>query len=224
MVIRCCYILLFAQLKSTYTASIGEKTSIEGVFGSSAVFEIPSSENEHQCVIWRFNNSLNVCDLIEGKCSVEHQHPQFKKRTETQFVNGNSLLKLNNLTYSDSGDYYWYIPDSGKCRIVQLSVIANTTTAAATSRAAPTTLAAPSAPEDGNHTGFPTWLIIIIVISFLVLCGIFIWVKKKKPFCLGLSAPGGYLRALLRRSSNTPEAVIEDLTDISGVQIEPHST
>ncbi|XDV22029.1 hypothetical protein PO909_027002, partial [Leuciscus waleckii] len=88
---------------------------IVGFIGGSAV--LPCSSKEPQLklqditVHWRYNDSLNVYDIIDGKGSIVDQHLAYKERVETfpdDFKQGNFTLKLNNLQNNDTGKYVCY--------------------------------------------------------------------------------------------------------------------
>ncbi|KAG1927257.1 CD276 antigen homolog [Pimephales promelas] len=109
--IRCCIVLLL--LLTLHEVSLQEP--IVGFIGDSAV--LPCFSKEHRLelqditVRWRYNDSLNVYDIIDGKGSVDDQHLAYKKRVETfpdGFEKGNFTLKINNLQNNDTGKYVCY--------------------------------------------------------------------------------------------------------------------
>ncbi|XP_016346198.1 CD276 antigen homolog [Sinocyclocheilus anshuiensis] len=107
MKIRCCIVLLHLVMLN----EVSLQNPVVGFIGGSAVLPCFSKEGQrkHQeiTVHWRYNDSLNVYDIINGQGSVEEQHSAYKGRAETfsdDFEKGNFSLKLSNLQHNDTGN------------------------------------------------------------------------------------------------------------------------
>uniref|UniRef100_A0A671RM05 Immunoglobulin V-set domain-containing protein n=1 Tax=Sinocyclocheilus anshuiensis TaxID=1608454 RepID=A0A671RM05_9TELE len=97
-VYRCCIVLLHLVMLN----EVSLQNPVVGFIGGSAVLPCFSKEGQrkHQeiTVHWRYNDSLNVYDIINGQGSVEEQHSAYKGRAETfsdDFEKGNFSLKLS---------------------------------------------------------------------------------------------------------------------------------
>uniref|UniRef100_A0A8C2EM03 Ig-like domain-containing protein n=1 Tax=Cyprinus carpio TaxID=7962 RepID=A0A8C2EM03_CYPCA len=84
--------------------------------GSSVVLPCSSKKSqlaaEDITVHWRYNETLEVYDIIKGKVSLEKQDSAYYNRTEIfseKYLDGNFSLKLNNVQRSDTGTYKCYI-------------------------------------------------------------------------------------------------------------------
>ncbi|XP_077083089.1 CD276 antigen homolog [Siphateles boraxobius] len=114
MIIRSCIVLV--HLLTLNQVSLQEP--VVGFNGGSAVLPCSSKETQLKLkditVRWRYNDSLNVYDIIDGKGSIVDQHQAYKERVETfpdDFEKGNFSLKLNNLQNNDTGKYVCYASD-----------------------------------------------------------------------------------------------------------------
>ncbi|XP_016370472.1 CD276 antigen homolog [Sinocyclocheilus rhinocerous] len=111
MTIRCCIVLLHLVMLN----EVSLQNPVVGFIGDSAVLPCFSKEGQLKrqeiTVHWRYNDSLNVYDIINGQGSVEEQHSAYKGRAETfsdDFEKGNFSLKLSNLQHNDTGQYVCY--------------------------------------------------------------------------------------------------------------------
>ncbi|XP_050951140.1 myelin-oligodendrocyte glycoprotein isoform X1 [Labeo rohita] len=91
--------------------------TVVGFIGGSAVLLCSSKEPQLTIqdveVQWRHNN-WNVYAIIKDKVAMEEQDAEYRNRTESfpaEYVRGNFSLKLNNLQYSDEGEYKCYISE-----------------------------------------------------------------------------------------------------------------
>ncbi|RXN15789.1 CD276 antigen-like protein [Labeo rohita] len=94
------------------------QVSVGGFIGDSAVLPCFSKERplklQEITVHWRYNDDLNVYDIIDGQGSVEDQHSAYKGRAEMfsdDFEKGNFSLKLSDLQHNDTGKYICYASD-----------------------------------------------------------------------------------------------------------------
>ncbi|KAA0712399.1 hypothetical protein E1301_Tti018227 [Triplophysa tibetana] len=101
--------------------SVYSLVTIDGVIGGSVLLPCASNKHEHNLqdidVLWRYNASMNVFTILKGKGSVEHQEPKYKNKTEIfpdKFLKGIFSIQLNNLVYTDAGEYDCYIVHSGE--------------------------------------------------------------------------------------------------------------
>ncbi|KTF84128.1 hypothetical protein cypCar_00037973 [Cyprinus carpio] len=86
--------------------------TVVGFTGDSAVLNCSSKERQDIDVLWTFNYTQIVFDIIDGQVSVEGQDPQYKNRVESfpeEYLRGNFSIKLNNLQHTDAGNYTCYI-------------------------------------------------------------------------------------------------------------------
>ncbi|XP_059399774.1 CD276 antigen homolog isoform X2 [Carassius carassius] len=103
--------------------------TVVGVIGGSVVLPCFSKEPqltpEDITVNWKHHNIMKVYDIVKGKGSVEGQDSQYKNRVESdskQHLRGNFSLKLNNLLYSDAGQYQCYIIEESVMKTVELHI------------------------------------------------------------------------------------------------------
>lgn len=95
--------------------------------GGSVVLPCSSKKSplaaEDITVHWRYNENLEVYDIIKGKVSLEKQHSAYYNRTEIfseKYLDGNFSLKLNNVQRSDTGTYKCYITNELLVQSVKL--------------------------------------------------------------------------------------------------------
>lgn len=110
--------------------SVHRKTTAEGVTGGSVLLPCVTNKSEHNLqdieVAWRYNDKLNVYEIIRGKSSLKDQEHRYKNRIDAfpgEFVKGNFSLKLNNLTHNDAGEYQCFIKHSYEPVTIQLHII-----------------------------------------------------------------------------------------------------
>ncbi|XP_050956940.1 CD276 antigen homolog [Labeo rohita] len=108
--IWCCIVLL------SLLSEVSLQVSVVGFIGDSAVLPCFSKERplKEITVYWRYNDDLNVYDIIDGQGSVEDQHSAYKGRAEMfsdDFEKGNFSLKLSDLQHNDTGKYICYASD-----------------------------------------------------------------------------------------------------------------
>ncbi|XP_039550765.1 CD276 antigen homolog isoform X1 [Pimephales promelas] len=185
MVIRCCFICVFAMLMKN---KVCLQETVTAVIGGSVL--LPCSSTEHDLkpqdtdVLWRHNGSKNVYDIVKGKESLEFQDPRYKNRAERlpdEYEKGNFSIKLNNLTHTDAGKYICYITLSSEPQSVQL--IINVSTAGNESKSTEK-----GSPED--ETGSvsvetsSSWLFFLLIVPIIILAIIgyliFLCYRKKK--------------------------------------------
>ncbi|KAG1939880.1 butyrophilin-like protein [Pimephales promelas] len=101
----------------------------EGVTGGSVLLPCSSSEHDHKLqdidVSWRHNGSENVYDIVKGEYSLEFQDRRYKNRVETfplEYERGNFSIKLNNLNYTDTGEFNCLISPSNEQKNVVLII------------------------------------------------------------------------------------------------------
>ncbi|XDV22123.1 hypothetical protein PO909_027082, partial [Leuciscus waleckii] len=123
----CGFICVFAVLINK--VSLQETVHREGVIACSVLLPCSYTEHDHKLqditVFWRHNGSEIVYDIVEGKDSLERQHPRYENRTETfphEYLRGNFSIKLINLTHSDGGTYTCIITHSSELRTLQLII------------------------------------------------------------------------------------------------------
>ncbi|XP_051763682.1 myelin-oligodendrocyte glycoprotein-like [Ctenopharyngodon idella] len=121
----CCFISVFGVLIN----EVSLQETVEGFIRSSVVLPCSSTERDHKLqdvdVNWRHNGSENVYDIVKGDDSVERQHPLYKNRVETfpeEYLRGNFSIKINNLQYTDAGEFSCLISHSSEQKTVKLSI------------------------------------------------------------------------------------------------------
>lgn len=180
MIIRCC--IICALLVHICTVDIVfSQVAVEGVIGGSVLLPCVSSKNEHKLqdisVLWRHNGSMNVFAITDGRGSVEDQDVNYKNRVKTfpeEYEKGNFSIIIYNLKHADAGEHQCYIGHSFENLKVQLLV--NESTKAKENLSA--------IEKEGKVETMQTWKIILITVfcvSVLLLIGIGIWIKLKKP-------------------------------------------
>ncbi|KAI2644363.1 V-set domain-containing T-cell activation inhibitor 1 [Labeo rohita] len=122
---KCCFVCVFAVLINKVCLQV----TVEGVIGGSVVLPCFSRKNDLKPqdinVHWRHNYTQIVCDIIQGKDSVEGQNQWYKNRTETfpdEYLKGNFSIKLNNLQHADAGEFSCFITSDSKEETVQLFI------------------------------------------------------------------------------------------------------
>ncbi|XP_073721744.1 ICOS ligand-like [Misgurnus anguillicaudatus] len=168
-----CIICVFALLINK--VSLQDVNVAEGVTGGSVVLPCATNQTEHKLsglfVQWRHNDSLNVCDIIEGTCSLQHQDFTYKNRAETfptEYKKGNFSIKLNNLTQTDAGGYWCYILhlDDQVILITQLTIKVHTDEQ--------------TKEENGNQARERLLWIIFAVLGVFMLCLVLCIIWKKR--------------------------------------------
>lgn len=178
-------ICVFALLSNKVSVQDGNVVAVSGVTGGSVVLPCATSQTEHKLsditVQWRKDDSLLVCAIIEGTFSLQHQHLNYKNRTEsfpTEYKKGNFSIKLNNLTQTDAGGYWCYITHLEE----QVTLITQLTIKEATGHTC-----GEKPPEENENQAREThlWKILIPVFCVFMLCLVLciIWKKRcKDPF------------------------------------------
>ncbi|XP_039550767.1 ICOS ligand-like [Pimephales promelas] len=126
LIMGCRFIFVFAVLINKVSQ---ETVHREGVTGGSVLLPCSSSEHDHKLqdidVSWRHNGSENVYDIVKGEYSLEFQDRRYKNRVETfplEYERGNFSIKLNNLNYTDTGEFNCLISPSNEQKNVVLII------------------------------------------------------------------------------------------------------
>ncbi|KAG1939881.1 butyrophilin-like protein [Pimephales promelas] len=119
LITGCRFIFVFAVLINK--VSLQETVYREGVTGGSVLLPCSSSDHVQKLkdidVSWRQNDSEIVYDIIKGEDSVAEQDRRYKNRVETfplEYERGNFSIKLNNLNYTDTGEFNCLITPSNE--------------------------------------------------------------------------------------------------------------
>ncbi|XDV22125.1 hypothetical protein PO909_027084, partial [Leuciscus waleckii] len=123
----CRFICVFAVLINK--VSLQETVHREGVIGGSVLLPCSSTKHDHKLqdtdVSWRHNDSEIVFDIVKGEDSVAEQDSRYKTRVETfplEYKRGNFSIKLNNLNYTDAGEFNCLITPSNEQKNVVLII------------------------------------------------------------------------------------------------------
>uniref|UniRef100_A0A8C1XLE3 Wu:fu71h07 n=1 Tax=Cyprinus carpio TaxID=7962 RepID=A0A8C1XLE3_CYPCA len=84
-------------------------------------------ENQHPStnVLWRFNVSKKVVNIINGNSITEKQDEMFKNRTESfpsEYAKGNYSIELKDLKLTHAGNYTCFLQKSNEEKKIQLFV------------------------------------------------------------------------------------------------------
>ncbi|KAK7137222.1 hypothetical protein R3I93_017332 [Phoxinus phoxinus] len=127
LIIGCRFICVFAVLINK--VSLQETVHREAVIGGSVLLPCSSTEHDQKLqdidVSWRHNDSEIVYDIVKGEDFVVDQDPRYKNRVETfplEYERGNFSIKLNNLNYTDAGEYSCLITPSNEQKNVVLII------------------------------------------------------------------------------------------------------
>uniref|UniRef100_A0A671KW25 Myelin-oligodendrocyte glycoprotein-like n=1 Tax=Sinocyclocheilus anshuiensis TaxID=1608454 RepID=A0A671KW25_9TELE len=102
---------------------------VQGFIRDSALLpcRIKTGQLKVNTAHWRYNDSKNVYDILNGQGTTKEQDAEYKGRTETfpsEYSKGNFSLRLGNLQKSDEGSYCCFIPnaefDLNKCINLQV--------------------------------------------------------------------------------------------------------
>lgn len=110
MINRCCIVLLHLLMLN----EVSLQEPIVGFIGGSAYLHCSSKHQlklQDITVRWRYNDSLNVYDIIYGEGSLKEQHSAYTNRVKTfpaEYEKGNFSLQLTNLKQNDTGKYICY--------------------------------------------------------------------------------------------------------------------
>ncbi|XP_050960349.1 CD276 antigen homolog [Labeo rohita] len=183
MVIGCCFVCVFAVLINKVCLQV----TVEGVIGGSVVLPCFSRKNDLKPqdinVHWRHNYTQIVCDIIQGKDSVEGQNQWYKNRTETfpdEYLKGNFSIKLNNLQHADAGEFSCFITSDSKEETVQLFISAFVVDSTADKGNKSTDLETPGETAPDN-VGIPWhWVIIAVVLVIIIIVVLILIFRKKR--------------------------------------------
>ncbi|XP_016119120.1 myelin-oligodendrocyte glycoprotein [Sinocyclocheilus grahami] len=100
---------------------------VQGFIRDSALLPCESGQLKVNTAHWRYNDSKNVYDILNGQGTTKEQDAEYKGRTETfpaEYSKGNFSLRLGNLQKRDEGSYCCFIPnaefDLNKCINLQV--------------------------------------------------------------------------------------------------------
>lgn len=123
MTLRCCVIVLLLHLTSKVSLQDSSNT-FERVVGDSVTLPC-LYENKQSDVLWRYNASRVVLNIINDQLSLEKQDKMFQIRTESfssEYVNGNYSITLKNVELIHAGHYTCFIQESNEKKKLQLFV------------------------------------------------------------------------------------------------------
>ncbi|XP_051763691.1 ICOS ligand-like [Ctenopharyngodon idella] len=182
MIIGCCFTCVFAVLIN----KVSLEETVKADIGGSVVLLCSSTEHDlkpqNTEVHWRHNGSEIVCDIIKGKSSVERQDSQYKNRVETfpdEYLRGNFSIKLNNLQYTDAGEFSCLISPSSELQTVQLSIKESTA-----KKESKSTEQENQEDTEADSVDTSNWVFILLAVLLLfilsIACFIIYYCRKKK--------------------------------------------
>ncbi|KAL6462017.1 hypothetical protein MHYP_G00301620 [Metynnis hypsauchen] len=120
---RCCLPVVFLLLVQKVSLQ-----DVQAVVGDAVILPCSSSGKALQdtvAVFWRFQDSVTVCDIEDGRAKFDEQAVSYKNRVESfpaEWTNGNFSIKLSDVRKTDGGLYICFLPTINAQMEVQLTV------------------------------------------------------------------------------------------------------
>uniref|UniRef100_A0A8C1YDV4 Wu:fu71h07 n=1 Tax=Cyprinus carpio TaxID=7962 RepID=A0A8C1YDV4_CYPCA len=125
MIARCWVVYLLLHLTCKVSLQNSANKFIRVVGDSVTLPCIYENQHPSTDVLWRFNVSKKVLNIINGNSITEKQDEMFKNRTESfpsEYAKGNYSIELKDLKLTHAGNYTCFLQKSNEEKKIQLFV------------------------------------------------------------------------------------------------------